>query len=176
MMQKYLSKRLKGRLGGLVQFALFNLEPKSNIYIPARRPYLGTSDFLGIINKICFAPSSTFRGGKMGKHYWSMVTYGQFVNWLKAFEAALLTSLFCVNGCLGGWVVGRQLHWRHCSCLSEEIRLRPRKLLLKLKNTNKCNQCDFGLHKKYGMIWTFFPTWGGGGPFPIPKNLWLSWK
>ena len=40
MMQKYLSKRLKGRSGGRVQSALFNLELKSHIYIPARRPYL----------------------------------------------------------------------------------------------------------------------------------------
>ena len=34
MMQKYLSKRLKGRSGGRVQSALFNLELKSHIYLP----------------------------------------------------------------------------------------------------------------------------------------------
>ena len=58
----------------------------------------------------------------MGKHYWSMVTYGQFVNWLKAgtFEAALYLTVGFVSmsvqvgglmvlfDCLSGWLVGLQ--------------------------------------------------------------------
>ena len=27
-----------------------------------------------------------------------------------------------------------------------------------------------GPHLKKGIIWEFFPTWGGGEDFPIPKT------
>ena len=96
----------------------------------------------------------SFQGRKMGKHYWSMVTYGQFVNWLKAgtFEAALYLAVGFVSmsvrvgglmvsfDCMSGWLVGLQTVAFKALQWSLQGNRRS-KLLLKLKSTNKCSQC-----------------------------------